>query len=293
MRASLIINPAAGRGAGQKLGPHITQHLQTLGIITRPYYSVAATDVMMQVKQALATSPEVIIVTGGDGTVHAAVNGWMQAGGGTPLAMVPIGTGNDFMKMFNSGENWRSACANIARGKTRRVDVGRCNDFYFANSLGVGFDAQVAMAANRMQWLHGNLVYGLALAKVLFFQYRLPIVDIMHDGDSLRTSITLISVCNGSSEGGSFLLAPGAHIDDGIFDVVIARGLSRAGILKLVPRVMRGTHVAHPAVSILRAGKLSITSDTGLPVHADGEIHYTHAHSLDIEILPLALTVIA
>jgi diacylglycerol kinase (ATP) len=293
MRASLIINPAAGRGAGRKLGPSITQHLAALGIIARPYYSGSAADVSMQVRQALAASPEMIIVAGGDGTVHAAVNGWMQAGGGAPLAVVPVGTGNDFMKMFGGEKNWRLACVNIAQGKTRHVDVGRFNDFYFANSLGVGFDAQVAMAANHMQWLRGNLVYGLALGKVLLFQYRLPNVTVLHDGDVLRATITLISVSNGSSEGGSFLLAPDARIDDGFFDVVIAHGLSRLGILKLIPRVMCGKHVSHPAVSIFKTGKLSITSDSGFPVHADGEIYYRNTHSLDIEILPQALIVIA
>jgi len=293
MRASLIINPTSGRGAGRKLGPAIAGHLATLGIAVQPYYSRTAADVGLQVKQALATSAEVIIIAGGDGTVHAAVNGWMQADGDSPLAIIPIGTGNDFMKMFSCGGNWRVACDRIAQANTRRVDIGRCNDFYFANSLGVGFDAQVAMEANRMQWLSGNLVYGLALAKILIFQHQLPDVYIRYDGKSMHTSITLISVSNGRSEGGSFLLAPDAEINDGLFDVVIARGLSRLGILKLIPRVMRGTHIGHPAVNILKTRKLLIESDMGLPVHADGEICYLDAHSLKIEILPQALIIIA
>jgi diacylglycerol kinase (ATP) len=293
MRASLIINPTAGRGAGRTLGPAITEHLAALGVTAQPYYSRTAADVSLQVKQALAASTGTIIIAGGDGTVHAAVNGWMQADGDSPLAIIPIGTGNDFMKMFSCGDNWRAACDRIVQAKTRRVDIGRCNSIYFANSLGVGFDAQVAMEANRMQWLGGNLVYVLALAKILLFQHQLPDVYIRHDEQTMHTSITLISVSNGRSEGGSFLLAPDAEINDGLFDVVIARGLSRLGILKLVPRVMRGTHIGHPAVTIFKTRKLQIDSDIGLPVHADGEICYLDARSLKIEILPQALTIIA
>jgi len=293
MRASLIINPAAGRGAGQTLGSAIVEYLAGLGIVAQPHYSRAADDVGLQVKQALAARADVIIVAGGDGTVHAAVNGWMQADGGSPLAIVPIGTGNDFMKMLSSKDNWRAACARIAQGKPCRVDVGRCNDFYFANSLGVGFDAQVAMAANRMQWLGGNLVYGLALAKILLFQHQLPKVRVRHDGETLHTTITLISVSNGRSEGGAFLLAPDAKINDGLFDVVVAQGLSRLGILALVPRVLRGSHLGCPGIIDFKTDRLLIESEAGLPVHADGEIRYTDAKRLDIEILPQRLTVLA
>ncbi|MGB9428996.1 MAG: diacylglycerol kinase family protein [Gammaproteobacteria bacterium] len=293
MRAVLVINPAAGRGAGRTHAPAIAGYLTELGISTQVFYSRMAGDVALQVKQQLAARPDVIIVAGGDGSVHEAVNGWMQAGGGAPLAIVPVGTGNDFTKMLASGSDWREACRRIARGELRTIDVGRCNDFYFINTLGIGFDARVAMAANRMQWLHSQAVYGVALVRTLLFSHQTPSVRVSHDGEVSEIPITLIAVTNGRVEGGAFILAPNAEIDDGLFDVVVARGLSRVGILLLVPRVLRGRHAEYRAVTTFRTDKLLIESGTGLPVHADGEIRYTDAQRLDIEILPQRLTLLA
>lgn len=293
MHAPLIINPASGRGAGRKLQPAVSRYLAELGLATEVRWSRTPGDVAVQVRQALATHPDVVIIVGGDGTVHEAVNGWMQAGGGAPLAVVPTGTGNDFMKMLDTGSDWREACRLIAGGHNRQVDVGRCNDFYFANGVGIGFDAQVAMQANRMQWLRSNAVYGVALLQTLLLHHQTPVVRVRHDGVVSEGPITLIAVNNGRVEGGAFVLAPTAEINDGLLDVVVARGMSRLGILTLVPRVLRGTHLSKPGVSFFRSSRLVIESDSALPVHADGEIRYTNATRLDIEILPARLTVIA
>ncbi|MGH8335847.1 MAG: diacylglycerol/lipid kinase family protein, partial [Gammaproteobacteria bacterium] len=264
-----------------------------LGVATQVFYSHAASDVGLQVKQKLATHPDVIIVAGGDGSVHEAVNGWMQAGGGAPLAIVPVGTGNDFTKMLASGPDWREACRRIAHGRVLCVDIGRCNDFYFANSLGIGFDAQVAMAAGRIHRLRGNLVYAVALLQTLLFAHQTPMVRVCHTAATLETPITLVAVNNGRVEGGAFVVAPDAQIDDGLLDVVVAGGLTRLGILMLVPKVLRGTHIQHRAVTKFQTGKLRIESESGLPVHADGEIRYTDAKCLDIEVLPRRLRLVA
>jgi len=294
VRAALIINPAAGRGAGRRLGAAVAAYLSELGVqIHSQHYSRAAGDIGALVGEQLSTHPDAVIVVGGDGTAHEAVNGWMRAGGGTPLAVVPVGTGNDFTKMLGYGSDWRAACRQIAQAHTRHVDIARCNDFYFANNLGIGFDARVAMAANRMQWLHSQAVYGVALIKTLALNHVTPTVRVQHAGETLETAITLIAVNNGRAEGGAFVLAPQAQIDDGLLDVVVASGLSRSGILRLVPRVLRGSHIDDPAVTMFTTDQLVIESNTGVPVHADGEIRYTDAHRLEIEILPRRLTLMA
>ncbi|MBU6470187.1 MAG: diacylglycerol kinase family lipid kinase [Gammaproteobacteria bacterium] len=294
MHAALVINPAAGRGAGRRLATAIADYLAELGVhIHAQDFSHSGDDLALQVHGRLAAAPDAVIVVGGDGSVHEAVNGWMQAGGGAPLAFVPVGTGNDFTKMLGYASDWRAACRHIAQARTRTVDVARCNDFYFVNNLGIGFDARVAMTANRMQWLHSQIVYGVAMIKTLALSHDTPTVRLWHDDETMETAITLIAVNNGRVEGGAFMLAPQAQIDDGLLDVVVAGGLSRLGILRLVPQVLRGSHIDHPAVTMFRTGQLVIESDTGLPVHADGEIRYTDARRLEIEILPHRLTLMA
>jgi YegS/Rv2252/BmrU family lipid kinase len=292
MSIPLIINPAAGRGAGGRLENGIRAQLAAHGIEIDVIRSKGPGDIATCVATALATKPERILVAGGDGSVHEAVNGWMQAGGSAPLGVIPIGTGNDFAKMLALHTDWREACALIARGKTRHIDVARCNDFYFANSIGIGFDAQVAMAANRMQWLHHKIVYGVALLKVLLWEHHTPTLRVRADGFDVENPVTLVAVHNGRVEGGSFVLAPHAEIDDGLLDVVMAIGMSRLGILGLVPRVLVGSHLSHRGVTAFRTTRVVIESGIGLPVHADGEIRYTDATRLEIEVLPGRLAVI-
>lgn len=286
------MNPEAGRGLGRQLGPAVGRYLTELGMPTLIQNSVAPGDVETKVRAALAEHPPMVIAAGGDGTVHEAVNGWLKAGGGAPLGVIPVGTGNDFAKMLSSSSDWREACWRAARGQTRLVDAGRCNDYYFANGLGVGFDAQVALEANRMRWLRGNAVYGVALAKILILRHARPMVKVSHDGGSFETDITLLTVNNGKVEGGSFVMAPDAEIDDGLFDVVVARGMGRLGILRLLPQVLNGRHMHHPKVIQFRTSRLLVESPAPLPVHADGELHYTGSSRLEIEVLPRRLRVI-
>ena len=291
-RAPLIVNPEAGRGLGRELGPALGHYLEELGLPVQIQNSSGPGDVRRKVQAAMATRPKVLVVAGGDGTVHEAVNGWMDAGGGAPLAVVPVGTGNDFVKMLAVSHDWREACWRAVRGDTRRVDVVKCNDYHFANSLGIGFDAQVALEANGIQWIRGNAVYGLALAKILLLHHSRPQVRVSHDGEALDTDITLLTINNGRVEGGAFVMAPEAEIDDGMLDVVLAKGMGRVGILQLLPQVLKGKHMAHPKVVQFRTQKLTVESDVPLPIHADGELTYTGATKLEIEVLPRALQVV-
>ena len=291
-KAVLVVNPQAGRGLGREMGPAIGAYLQELGLPTRILHSSGPGDVQAKLQAAMAEKPPVVIAAGGDGTVHEAVNGWMKAGGGVPLGVVPVGTGNDFAKMLEASPDWREACWRIVRRETRRVDLGRCNDFYFANSLGIGFDAQVALEANKIHWIRGNAVYGLALAKILLLHHSRPQLRILHDGETLDTDITLLTINNGKVEGGAFVMAPDAEIDDGLFDVVVARGMGRLGILGLLPQVLKGEHMSNPKVLKFQTAKLTVQAVTPLPIHADGELTYSGAMNLEIEVLPKKLEVI-
>src|SRR5438093_1250310 len=132
----------------------------------------------------------------------------------------------------------------------------------------------------------GQAVDVAAPARTMLLSYRTPPVTIGLDGATSQQRITLLTVGNGRCSGGSFWLTPDALLDDGLFDVCIARGMSKPQILALVPHVMKGTHVNKPAVRMARAAHITIQSEQPLPVHADGEILYTGAHELDVTLLP-------
>jgi YegS/Rv2252/BmrU family lipid kinase len=292
-RVQLIVNPCAGRGAGAELAPRIVAELRADGVDAEMRLTKGPRHAIELVEGAVRGGADQIVIAGGDGTIFEAVNGMMRGGAErATLGIVPVGTGNDFVKMLGLSD-WRVACARIGAGAARAVDVGRCGELYFANGVGVGFDAQVAMRANRINWLSGTPVYAVALLEVLALDYRRPLLRIHHDGGTCEQRITLVAIANGRCYGGAFHVAPGAALDDGLLELVIAEGLSRTRVLGLVPRVLRGTHLGHPAVTALRSRRVRIESDEPVVVHADGEILDASARSIDVELLPQALRVFA
>jgi YegS/Rv2252/BmrU family lipid kinase len=291
----LVVNPRAGRGAGARLAPHIVAELEGRGIRTQVVFSRAARDGIDLVHDALRKGVPRVAVAGGDGTIFEGVNGWMRAGAprDAALGIVPIGTGNDFVKMLGLGGDWRAACRSLSAGRARRVDLGRCGEWWFANGVGAGFDAQVALAANRIRWLRGTPVYAAALFDTLLRDYRTPRVRIAYDAGEIEDTVTLVAAANGRCYGGAFKVAPTASIEDGLLDLVVARGLSRGEVLRFCPSVLRGTHLGRDGVRHHRTRTVRLEAEESMVVHADGEIIDQHARRLDIEIHPGALNVLA
>jgi diacylglycerol kinase (ATP) len=290
----LIVNPVAGRGAAAALAPAVAARLRACGLAGEPRYTAAPRDATTLVADALRRGARCVAVAGGDGTFNEAVNGYIGvARESQALALIPVGTGNDFAKMLGVSGDWQLACDRVAQASFRRVDAGRCNARYFANGIGAGFDAQVALEASAIRWLRGNAVYGAALARTLMLRYSTPHMRIAHDGGVLERRVTLVAAANGASYGGAFRMAPEASITDGLLELVVADALSRLGILGFVPHVMRGTHLGRPGVTALRTRRVLLESAEPLVVHADGEIVERAATRLDIEALPGALLVAA
>jgi diacylglycerol kinase (ATP) len=293
MRASLIVNPQAGRGLGRRLGRDIQRRLAELGLDCDLSWSDAPGDVAARAEAASRAGSDAVIVAGGDGTVFEGVNGLMRAGAGTRLGVVPVGTGNDLVKAAGLPRDWRAACERVAAGVVRLIDVGRCNGHWFVNGIGAGFDAEVARESRSIRRLRGNAVYGLALAKMLVRGVRAPRVTIEDEHGRIDDAVTLVAIANGPWYGGAFHIAPGASIDDGLLDVVVAARVGRLGVLRFTPRVLAGTHLSLPIVRHHRARRVTVTSTPGVCVHADGEILDDAAERLEIEVLPQRLPLLA
>lgn len=290
----VIVNPQAGRGAAHEAWPRAQARLAAAGVQCEVAETTGPGHATVLAERAAGQWGAVVAV-GGDGTVHEVVNGLMRAAGAgpsTPMGILPLGTGNDFVKMldFPVGDPLAAADRLIA-GARRQVDVGRVGERYFINGLGVGFDARVAIEAQKVRWLRGMAVYLWALVRTLQ-RHRCPTVRLTLDGIVHEQAITLVAVSNGACSGGGFWLSPQARLDDGRFDVCIAAAMGPLRILRFVPQVMRGRHTTRPEVKMAQARQIIIHADEGLPVHADGEIIATAAHDLEVELLPGRLTVI-
>ena len=145
----LIVNPAAGRGRAGKHVPRILELLAQAGVTPELHISDATGDIENLVRSLLASDARTLLIAGGDGSVHEAVNGILGSRSDAAFGVIPVGTGNDFAKAAGIPADWVTATRLLADRLTsnaspRRIDAGRMNERFFANGAGIGFDATVA-----------------------------------------------------------------------------------------------------------------------------------------------------
>jgi diacylglycerol kinase (ATP) len=155
-------------------------------------------------------------------------------------------------------------------GRIRDIDLGRVGDRWFGTVLASGFDSRVNDRGNRMRWPTGRLRYDLAMISELAGFRPVPYRIRLDDGEVREVEATLVAVGNGSSYGGGMRICPDADLTDGLFDVTVVGDCGRATLLRVFPRVYRGTHVEHPKVTVLRAARVEIAAE-GTTGYADGE----------------------
>ncbi len=240
-----------------------------------------------------AREVDVVVAAGGDGTVHEVVNGLMRAGGKAVLAVLPLGSGDDFVKMLPPGD----PVERLVQGTARPLDAGRIvagATRYFANGMDIGFGAHAARNVKRVPAILSGL--GAYLGALVLTLVRHPKLEVrlqLDDAPAFAQTTAMTAVMNGRCFGGSFHVCPDAQADDGQFDLLIAQGCGRLEILGLVPRIMRGTHGGDRRLRLARARRVLIESREPLLVEADGEIVFEDARRLEIEVLPGALRVLA
>jgi len=289
----MFVNPAAGRGrAGRRLS-RILDVFAEAGIDMDLQTSRSVGDLEDQIRIAVGSGAERIIVAGGDGSIHEAVNGIMRAEGSAKLGIIPTGTGNDFAKACAIPLDWEQASRLLAARLTtdstyRQIDIGRMNDRYFANGAGIGFDAKVTKVARSYRWPIGDLIYLLAIFRCMVDGIATPNVTIVADGLNWDAPLTLASISNGAWVGGMFHIAPMARNNDGQLELLIASPVSRLRIMSLLPKLIRGEHLAEPEISHASVRRVRIEASTPVPSHLDGEVG-EFEKNYDIEILPGAL----
>ena len=245
-------------------------------------------------RQAALNGYRIVTAAGGDGTVHEVVNGLLLAQRPDVLfALVPIGSANDFAHSLD----WHRASH---PGPVCTVDVGVIREpagreKYFICCLGLGFNGAVTLESRKVRSLQGMALYGLATLRALWYHYRCPTMEVtLDDAPPLLLPTLSFSALLGRREGG-FVLAPEAKLDDGLFDFIHARDLSRLEVLNFLPRLaLFGPPTHHPKLLLGRCRRARLTSPEPLTVHLDGEFFARpedNIRQIDINILPAALKV--
>ncbi len=270
--ALAIVNPVAGNGKAGRLWQRIRAELACDGATTE-----GAGHARVLAREAAERGYERVISVGGDGTACEVASGLAHTD--TALGLIPVGTGNDTARSLGIPLDPLAAARLAAHGDIRRIDLGEIqtaqSTSYFVNVAGFGFDAEVAWRVNRMPWLKvmGGTAPYLAGVLQTLWQYRSPHMRICIDGQRvIERRIFLIAIANFPSYGGGMLICPPAQPDDGLFDVCVVSDLSRAHVLRLVPKLYSGKHVGHAAVQLLRGRELSADADRRVRCQADGEL---------------------
>ncbi len=263
----LLCNPTSGGGRGGKIKEQVISHLQSQEIDFLDLSGVNADAAKMNLKALDLERISNLIVIGGDGLVHLAIQ--KLARSAVPLLIIPAGTGNDFARSL--GLNINKPLENLSllsEMKSTGVDLGLVAGEYFAQILSTGFDSLVNERANQMRFIRGRMKYNVAIAQVLStfkprsYSFR---VDEVH----LESKAMLIAVSNGKSYGGGMMISPMSDLQDGYLDVMILGPVSRFEFLRVFPKVYSGSHINHPAVKFLKAKNVAISANA--VAYADGE----------------------
>jgi diacylglycerol kinase (ATP) len=284
---ALLTNPTAGKGkAGRERDLALTR-MREAGLVVRNLQGRDVDEAADLAQQCVADGVEALVVCGGDGMVHLAVQA--VADTSTALGIIPAGTGNDVARYFDiPRKDTLAATELVIAGRTRTIDLARSGSRYYVTVLAAGFDAVVNERANRMTWPRGQMRYNLAtLAELRVFEplpYTLQI-----DGRQLTLDAMLVAVGNGPSFGGGLRITEGAVLDDGMLDVVIIKPMSKLGLVQTYPKLFKGTHVTVPEYEHHRVRCVTVAAP-GIVAYADGERFAPLP--LSVECAPGALTVL-
>lgn len=265
-----IVNPIAGGGKAKALVPKIKEYFKTSGVDFDIYQTKGPLDAIEAAARAAEEGFEVVVAAGGDGTVNEILNGLV--GTKAILAVIHGGKGNDFATAVNMPRNLDSACQALLRAETKNIDLGKVMDRFFINSVGVGFDATVALRVNRgIKPFRGTSAYVYAFFETLW-SYKLVEMEIDLGDGPIEAAPLLVAVGIGQAYGGGMKIVPDAIQDDGLFDVCVFNEMNRLALIYHFPKVFSGKLKQLEQAGMYRAREIKLSLSEVSPLHMEGEI---------------------
>jgi YegS/Rv2252/BmrU family lipid kinase len=293
-----IVNPAAGGGRSRKLLGPALERLLAGGVAVDVVETRGAGDATRIAREAYGRGRRRFIAVGGDGTSYEVVNGlFPEAGGGARprLGFLPLGTGNSFLRDF-SDRGVEHAIESLIAGRMQACDVlrlrHRAGVVYYINLLSVGFAADVATLRARRFSRHGQLGYLISIFLGLARLRRRPF-PVRVDGETEfdRRRCLFLTFNNSKFTGGTMMIAPKAEVNSGLIEYVRWGAIGRLGLIRNLPKLYDGTHIAHPLAECKAVKRVEFDLEAPADVMVDGEVLTLHCEELDV--LPGALNVVA
>ncbi len=298
-----VVNPNAGNGKGGKDWKRICSLFEKNGIAAEVKFTGSKGDAVGITSEAIKRGFRRIISIGGDGTLNEIINGVFTQQYCDPkeivIGMIPVGTGNDWGRMFGIPLVYEGAVRVISEGKQMLHDIGMVTCYtdskrevrYFINIAGLGFEAMVVEKTNR-QKERGRSNKALYFMNILMslISYRKAEVDIDIDGVKSSCRIFSINVGNGRYCGGGMRQTPDALPDDGLLDITVIKEMGRFEIIRNLKILYDGTILSHPKIDGYRSKNLKVDSKSRLYAEADGE---SLGHDpFEFTVIPSAINII-
>jgi len=287
-----IVNPAAGSGLAKKYTNILEEKIKIQQIdaeIVQTEYKGHATEIASVFTEKGYNH---IIAVGGDGTLNEIVHGIIDKENIT-LGIIAAGTGNDFIQILGFDKEFTDNDWHTFFNKDIiKMDVGKCNNNYFLNGMGLGFDAQVAAenyTADGEVKEGGSSKYLWQILKTLLF-YKEHQMTSISNNEKQKTKCFINTIANGRRFAGQYFLTPKAYANDGLLDVCMIKELAffqRIGIFLKVPK---GEHLKNPNVNYYQTEKLVLEFDQEVPHHLDGELFFSSR--FEVNIIPEKLNFI-
>lgn len=299
----VIVNPNAGKCRGKKDWPLISQLLEKENITHSVSFTEKKGDAILIAMNAVQTGCRRIITVGGDGTLNEVVNGvFLNNVCDTTdicLGLIPVGTGNDWGRMFGIPLSYEGAIKIIKENRTMLHDVGKIifqeaeteRTRYFINIAGLGFESVVVKRTNRMKerGYGGKLIYFYNLLATLFSYKNTP-ANLTIDHEKIDADIFSVNVGNGRYCGGGMRQTPEALPDDGLLDITVINGMGKFEIISNLAILYNGKILEHPKIDGYRGKKLEVKSERILHIECDGE-SLGHTPAV-FTVLPAAINII-
>ncbi len=286
----LIVNLIAGQGRCKELFPQVKMELDRRQIQYDLHFTNEPMEAVDVAKMGIEAGFSHIVAMGGDGTVNEVANGLL--GSDATLAVIPAGTGNDFIRMLGIPGNPMQAIDTLLDGTTRTIDLGQVeDDRCFVNGLGIGLDAQVARDVLKMERLRGAPAYITAAVRQVF-RFRAFPVTLSTPEEQFELTCLSLGIANGIYAGGGFKLAPRADLDDGLVDISALGDYPKLERLFRLPKVRAGKHVDWKKVTYRQATEVTVSSPNKLIAHVDGEPYRLPSDTFTVRALPQALRVL-
>ncbi len=270
-RARIIYNPTSGREAFKKELPEVLRRFEVAGYETSAHATTCEGDATKAAKIAVDRKFDLIIAAGGDGTINEVIHGMAEQEYRPKLAIIPVGTTNDFARALGIPREIQKAVSVILEHNTRRLDIGKVNDHYFMNIAGGGKLTELTYEVpSKLKTMLGQLAYYLKGIEMLP-SLKPTKVQIEYDGKWFDDEIMLFLVSNTNSVGGFEKIAPEAKMDDGYFDLVILRKTNLAEFVRIASLATKGAHLEDKNIFYTRANRIKVHTEEKMQLNLDGE----------------------